>query len=86
MGWVLYRLGELDAAVEYLQQAYDKAPQAEIAAHLGEVYWELGQEQRARDIWSEAISEDAKNPVLLATMVRYGVSIEKADKLKLVES
>ncbi len=39
MGWVLYRQGRLEKAAEYLQKAFDLQPEAEIAAHLGEVLW-----------------------------------------------
>jgi len=42
MGWVQYRLGNLDAALEYLTKAHDTRADAEIAAHLGEVLWSTG--------------------------------------------
>lgn len=81
MGWILYRLNDLDGAVEYLQQAYDRAPQAEIAAHLGEVLWEQGKQDKARVVWSEGLAEDQDNPVLNATMQRYGVDVKaKSDE------
>ena len=39
MGWVLYRLGRNKEALDYLQRAFALRPDAEIAAHLGEVLW-----------------------------------------------
>ena len=39
MGWVLYRLGRLDEAIDFLQRALDLRNDPEVAAHLGEVHW-----------------------------------------------
>ncbi len=54
MGWVLYRMGQHDAAVTFLKRAFELRPDAEIAAHLGEVLWAAGQRDEARKIWSGA--------------------------------
>ncbi len=85
MGWILYRLGDLEEAETFLRQAYDKGPQAEIAAHLGEVLWELGRTDEARVVWSEGFADDENNPVLLATLKKYGVDakVELANATKL---
>ena len=53
LGWVQYRLGNLDEALEQLRRAYDKQPDAEIAAHLGEVLWVSGQKDEARRVWDQ---------------------------------
>jgi tetratricopeptide (TPR) repeat protein len=42
MGWVLFRQGKTEDGLKYLQRAYSIRPDAEIAAHLGEVLWVLG--------------------------------------------
>ncbi|MGN6518817.1 MAG: tetratricopeptide repeat protein [Dokdonella sp.] len=70
MGWVRYRLGELDASVQALRRAYAKQPDADIAAHLGEVLWAQGQREEARRIWDEGRKKDAKNKALLETIRR----------------
>lgn len=70
MGWVHYRLGNMDKARDYLQRAYSKFPQPEVAAHLGEVLWKLGEKQRAREIWEEALADDSDHRVLRETMRR----------------
>ena len=50
MGWVLYRMGRTREALDYLQRAYTLRPDAEIAAHLGEVLWvERRQERGAQE-------------------------------------
>src|SRR5262249_23182655 len=69
-GWVQYRLGHLDAAEAQLRNAYEKQPDAEIAAHLGEVLWVSGQKDEARRIWEQGRKKDGKNKVLLETIQR----------------
>ena len=72
MGWVLYRLEDYAGAITYLLKAFEVMPEAEVATHLGEVYWESGQQQLARDIWLRAYELDASNELLLKTIERYG--------------
>lgn len=55
MGWVQYRLGNHDEALEYLRRALDLQFDAEIAAHLGEVLWVTGEHEQAREVWEEAL-------------------------------
>jgi predicted negative regulator of RcsB-dependent stress response len=47
-------------------------PDAEIAAHLGEVLWEEGERKRAREIWEEALVKDPESEYLLKMLERYG--------------
>ena len=72
LGWAQYRLGHLDEAVQQLQLAYQKQPDAEIAAHLGEVLWVSGHKDEAKKIWDQGQKKDAKNKVLLETIHRLG--------------
>jgi tetratricopeptide (TPR) repeat protein len=71
MGWAYYRLGQHEKALQYLQQAFDKLKDPEIAAHLGEVLWVLGNKERARQIWDEALRETPKDKVLLNVIERF---------------
>jgi tetratricopeptide (TPR) repeat protein len=57
-GWLHYRLGNLEVAVDYLERAYRLFKDPEIAAHLGEVLWESGRKEEARRIWRGALSTD----------------------------
>ena len=70
MGWVRYRLGDLDASLENLRRAYAKQPDPDIAAHLGEVLWARGQHDEARRIWDEGRKKDARNKALIGTIRR----------------
>lgn len=69
-GWAHYRLGDLGEAKTQLRRAYAKLPDAEIAAHLGEVLWVDGERDEARRIWDEAGRRDPDNRILAETRQR----------------
>ncbi len=70
MGWIQYRMGDLDAALRFLSEAFEKMPDPEVAAHFGEVLWQLGQRERAQSIWRDALSEEPEHPILQETINR----------------
>jgi tetratricopeptide (TPR) repeat protein len=70
MGWVYYRLGDPKEALKYLRKAYANRQDPEIAAHLGEVLWKLGQHAEADKVWDEALAKAPKNETLLTTIKR----------------
>jgi tetratricopeptide (TPR) repeat protein len=72
MGWVLYRTGQYDESISYLRRAYAEFPDAEVAAHLGEVLWVKGDTAAAKAIWQEALARDPEHAVLLETIKRLG--------------
>ncbi|MEJ2760410.1 MAG: tetratricopeptide repeat protein, partial [Gammaproteobacteria bacterium] len=71
MGWVLYREGKLDKAVQYLRRALKLRQDPEIAAHLGEVLWVKGDKEEARKVWSTALQETPKDQKLLDVIKRF---------------
>jgi tetratricopeptide (TPR) repeat protein len=74
MGWVLYRTGRYEEALEYLTRAYAAFPDPEVAAHLGEVLWVTGDTDAATAIWRGALTKDPDHEILLSTLQRLGVS------------
>lgn len=75
LGWVEFRLGNTARALEVLTAAYAKRPDAEIAAHLGEVLWVLGQREQALKIWREGLLTASDNETLLETLRRLQVKL-----------
>ncbi len=73
MGWVEFRLGNLPEAAKLLRQAYAGRPDAEIAAHLGEVLWASGAQDDARRVLAEAAQRDPGNDALRDTLTRLKV-------------
>ena len=71
LGWAYYRKGNLDKAIDYLQQAYNFNADPEIAAHLGEVLWQKGAHEEAAKIWHDALIANPENEVLLATSKKF---------------
>jgi tetratricopeptide (TPR) repeat protein len=72
LGWVEFRSGNLSAAAQILQGAYQSRQDAEIAAHLGEVLWSMGQQEQARAVWKAGLSQNPDNDTLLETIKRLG--------------
>ena len=70
MGWALYKLGRYDEAETFLRRAFSGRPDAEIAAHLGEVLWQKGERDRAKELWAAQLKEAPDHPVLLETVRR----------------
>ncbi|MGC2519420.1 MAG: tetratricopeptide repeat protein [Burkholderiales bacterium] len=70
MGWVLYRMGDLKDALGYLRRAFDGRPDPEIAAHLGEVLWALGERDEAEKVWRDAARKSPDNETLVNTIKR----------------
>ena len=75
MGWVQFRLGNLNAAEMQLRQAYTLRSDPEIAVHLGEVLWQKGQKADAQKLWREALAKDPKNDTLKNTLARLNASL-----------
>ncbi|GAB3770866.1 tetratricopeptide repeat protein [Ramlibacter monticola] len=73
LGWVEFRLGNRAEALRILQGAYKDRPDPEIAAHLGEVLWTLGQKDLAEKIWREGMMLGSDNETLLETLKRLRV-------------
>ena len=70
MGWVLYRLGRLDEAIPYLRRARAIRDDPEVAAHLAEVLWVLGDKDGARDVWESALQTTPDDEKLLDVIKR----------------
>ena len=75
MGWVHYRLGNLDAAEAHLRRAYGLRRDPEIAVHLGEVLWQKGKLADAQKLWREARAKDPQNDTLRSTLARLRLSL-----------
>ena len=70
MGWLHYRLGNIEIALQFIEKAYKIQEDPEIAAHLGEILWKLGKLKQAEEIWEASIMKFPSNTVLLETFER----------------
>ena len=71
LGWVNFRLGKNALALEQLQQAFTMKPEADIAAHTGEVLWVMGRRPEAEEMWRQGQKLDANNATLKETLKRF---------------
>lgn len=72
LAWVEFRQGNRAEALKLLEFAYKARPDAEIAAHLGEVLWSLNRRDQALAIWREGLRLNPDNDTLQATLKRLG--------------
>ena len=57
LGWVLYRLGRYEQAVEHMEKAVALMPVDPVVNdHLGDVYWAVGRYREAEFQWKRALS------------------------------
>ena len=70
MGWVLFRQGQVKESLEYLRRAFSARPDPEIAAHLGEVLWTLGEQAEAERILKDGLDRNPGNENLINTFKR----------------
>ena len=75
LAWVEFRSGNLPEALRLLQQAFKDKPDAEIAAHLGEVLWVMGNKAQAVVVWKQGVELNSENETLLETLNRLRVQL-----------
>lgn len=71
LGWVYYRMGQLEMAEDTLRRAYTGQHDPEIAAHLGEVLWARGKTEEAEKIWRAALKENPGHESLLNVIKKF---------------
>ena len=82
-GWLLYRRGARPEALEILRKAYGVRPDAEIAAHLGEVLWVSGKQDEAVKTWDDSAKANPGNQLLNDTIKKFkGAKSEAAEPAK----
>jgi Flp pilus assembly protein TadD len=75
LGWVEFRLGNTSQALALLERAFKDRADAEIAAHLGEVLWQLKRESDAIAVWRQGLEIAPTNETLQQTLQRFKPSL-----------
>ncbi|WP_299771256.1 tetratricopeptide repeat protein [uncultured Pseudoteredinibacter sp.] len=75
MGWIEYLRGNLESALGFLRQAMNAYPDHEIAAHLGEVLWQLGRSEEAQSIWQQGFKLHPGSEILQETIQRLNAKM-----------
>jgi len=74
LGWVEFRSGNNAEALKILQAAFQARKDADIAAHLGEVLWAVGQREQAVAVWREGLRLESDSETLTETLKRLKVN------------
>ncbi len=74
LGWVQYKLGMHREAKAMLEKAYKLYPDPEVAAHLGEVLWVLGEKSAATKLWRAALTTQPDSVYVRNTIQRLDPS------------
>ena len=75
LGWAEFRSGNVNEALRILQEAFKAKPDAEIAAHLADVLWAIGQREQAINALKEGAKLNSENETLLETLKRLRVKL-----------
>ncbi|MBU8934819.1 MAG: tetratricopeptide repeat protein [candidate division Zixibacteria bacterium] len=68
-GWVSYRLGEYDKALDYLKRAVVLDSDPTIFDHLGDTYKATGDSIAARQWWNKALNLDPDNEAIKTKLI-----------------
>tara|TARA_R110002073_G_scaffold7588_1_gene43123 strand:- start:807 stop:2525 length:1719 start_codon:yes stop_codon:yes gene_type:complete len=71
LGWVNYRLNNFEEAVVHLRRALTLFPNDEVAAHLGEALWALGNTEEAQKVWQEALKQTPDSSILIKVIEKF---------------
>lgn len=87
MGWVLYALGDYEAAVDYLERAIELMPtDPTVNDHLGDVYWRMGRKIEARYQWKRALLFDPEPKQAEELSVKLANGMPPHETVKVAEN
>lgn len=70
-GWLLFKMGKVEEALTYLRKAYAKQAENEIAAHISEVLWSLGEKKEAKSFFEGLYKKSPDDEYLLKFKKRF---------------
>lgn len=73
LGWVLYKQGEIEQAIQHLERAFDMIADDEVAAHLIEVHWQNNSPGAARKVYKKIRKATEQTPKVDATLERLNI-------------
>lgn len=58
LAWAQFKLGQYEDALINLRRAFANFPDPEVASHLGEVLWNMGRQDEARQVWADSLADN----------------------------
>ncbi|MCK5145115.1 tetratricopeptide repeat protein [bacterium] len=72
IGWIYFKLEEVEAALQYILQSWTNRPEsAEVASHLAEIYQYFEQVDNAVSMWKKALDLDPDNLEIKEKLKQY---------------
>ena len=71
LAWAQYKLGRYEDALANLRRAFSVFPDHEVASHLGEVLWQMGEQEKATEVWEEALKARPDSQLIKAVIERF---------------
>jgi len=70
-GWILYKAKKYDAALPFLEKAGTVSDASgTVQEHLGDLYFQLGQTEKALEYWQKAAKNKPEQPEMLQKKIR----------------
>jgi len=70
-GWLQFKRGKYELALDYLQKAYKQQQENEIAAHIAEVLWVMGKKEEAKEFFEPIFKKFPDDEYLLKFKRRF---------------
>lgn len=71
MGWLYYRVGNVNEALEYVQKAFNLFPDEEIGTHLAEILWVTGKHAEAGKVWQQLLKANPDSELVLKHKAKF---------------
>ena len=71
LAWAQYKLGRYEDALANLRRAFSVFPDHEVASHLGEVLWQMGEQEKATEVWEEALKAQPDSQIIKTVIERF---------------
>ena len=65
-GWLQFKKGNIQSALTYLQMAYERTENSDIAVHLSQIMWILDKQEESKKILQLALKKTPENAELLS--------------------
>ena len=73
-GWIEFKRGDLDAAEQYINAAWQASGSGTIGEHLGEIYEKQGKREQAIHAYIQALAGDTPSDTARARLTALGVN------------
>lgn len=73
LGWLRFRQGKIADALALLEQAYQRFPDPEIAAHYAQILWQSGKIDEAKKVLENAIRQEPGHEAVMTARKKLGI-------------